>query len=70
VPEALGEFHEALRLDPRNASAHSNLGLLLLAAGKPQESILEFEAALQINPDFEAAAEGLRQAQAQLAPQK
>jgi protein O-mannosyl-transferase len=70
VPEAVGEFHEALRLDPKNASAHSNLGLLLLASGKPQESILEFEEALQVNPDLEAAAYGLRQAQAQLAPQK
>ena len=69
-PEAIDQFHEAVRLDPKNALAHSNLGLLLLASGKPQESILEFEAALQINPDLEAAADGLRQAQAQLSPQR
>jgi hypothetical protein len=44
--------------------------LVLLAAGKPQESILEFEAALQLNPELKAAVNGLRQAQAQLSQQK
>ena len=47
-----------------------NLGWVLLASGNPRESILEFEAALQLNPEFKAAAEGLRQAQAQLSPQR
>jgi protein O-mannosyl-transferase len=70
VPEAVEEFHEAVRLDPNNAAAHANLGLVLLAAGKPQESILEFEAALQLNPELKAAVNGLRQAQAQLSPQR
>jgi Flp pilus assembly protein TadD len=70
VPEAFEEFHEALRLDPKNAPAHNNLGLLLLESGKPQESIPEFEAALQLNPALKAAADGLRQAQAQLSPQR
>ena len=39
-----------------------NLGWVLLASGNPRESILEFEAALQLNPELKAAAEGLRQA--------
>src|SRR5262249_16948208 len=70
-PEAIDEFHEAVRLDPDKAApAHANLGWALLASGKAQESILEFEAALQLNPDFKAAADGLRQAQAQLSPQQ
>jgi Flp pilus assembly protein TadD len=70
IPEAIDQFHEALRLNPSNAGAHANLGLALLASGKPQESIPEFEAALQLNPELKPAANGLRQAQAQLSPQR
>ena len=43
---------------------------MLLASGQPRESIPEFEAALQLNPELKSAAEGLRQAQAQLSPQR
>src|SRR4029077_60420 len=71
IPEAINEFHEAVRLEPNNAAAaHANLGWALLESGKPRESIPEFEAALQLNPEFKAAADGLRQAQAQLSPQR
>ena len=37
---------------------------------KPGESIPEFEAALQFYPEFKAAADGLREAQAQLSSQR
>jgi hypothetical protein len=47
-----------------------NLAWILLASGKPRESIPEFEAALQLNPESKAAADGLREAQAQLSPQR
>jgi tetratricopeptide (TPR) repeat protein len=70
IPEAIDEFHEALRLNPKNAAAHANLGSVLLASGKPRESIPEFEAALRLNPKFKAAADGLRQAQERLSPQR
>ena len=71
IPEAIDQFQEAVRLDPSNAApAHANLGWALLESGKPRESIPEFEAALQLNPKLKAAANGLRQAQAQLSPQK
>jgi Flp pilus assembly protein TadD len=70
IPEAIDQFHEAVRLDPNNAAAHANLGLALLESGKPGESISEFEAALHLNPEFKAAVDGLRQAQAQLRPQR
>ncbi len=70
-PEAIDQFHEAVRLDPNNAAAaHANLGWALLESGKPRESIPEFEAALHLEPDSKAAADGLRQAQGQLSPQK
>ena len=70
IPEAIDEFHEALRLNPNNAAAHANLGSVLLASGKAQQSIPEFEAALHLDPKSKTAAEGLRQAQAQLSPQR
>ncbi len=70
IPEAIDQFHESLRLNPNNAPAHANLGSVLLASGKPRESIPEFEAALQLDPKSKAAADGLRQAQAQLSPQR
>jgi len=57
-------------LNPNNAPAHANLGSVLLASGKAQESIPEFEAALRLDPKSKAAADGLRQAQAQLNPQR
>ena len=68
---AIERLEQAVRLDPTNAAAaHANLGWALLQSGKPQESIPEFEAALQLNPEFKAATDGLRQAQAQLIPQR
>ena len=42
---------------------------MLLASGKARESIPEFEAALHLNPELKAAADALRQAQAQLSSQ-
>jgi len=70
IPEAINEFHEALRLNPNHAPAHANLGSVLLTSGKAQESIPEFEAALRLDPNSKAAADGLRQAHAQLSEQK
>jgi tetratricopeptide (TPR) repeat protein len=71
IPEAIDQFHKAVRLDPDNAApAHANLGWAFLSAGKAQESIPEFEAALHLNPEFKTATAGLRQAQAQLNPQR
>jgi len=71
IPDAIDEFHEAVRLDPEKAAAaHANLGWALLGSGKARESIPEFEAALRLQPESRASAEGLRQAQAQLSPQK
>ncbi|HEX4535525.1 MAG TPA: tetratricopeptide repeat protein, partial [Candidatus Acidoferrum sp.] len=60
----------ALRLNPNHAPAHANLGSVFLASGKAQESIPEFEAALRLDPKSKTAADCLRQAQAQLSPQR
>jgi tetratricopeptide (TPR) repeat protein len=70
IPEAIEQFHKALRMNPNNAEVHANLGLALLASGQPRESIPEFEVALRLNPELEGAAESLQRAQAQLGTQK
>jgi hypothetical protein len=44
--------------------------LALLASGKAQESVPEFETALRLKPELKAAADNLRRAQSQLAPQR
>jgi hypothetical protein len=51
-------------MSPDNAETHANLGLALLASGKPQESIPEFETALRLKPELTGAADNLRRAQA------
>ena len=70
IPEAIDHFRQALELNPYSAEAHNNLGLALLESGKPGESIPEFEAALRLKPELKHAADGLRQAQAQLSSQR
>jgi Tfp pilus assembly protein PilF len=37
--------------DPAHANAHSNLGVLLRATGKPAEAEAEYRPAIQLNPD-------------------
>lgn len=49
---AAKEFHEILRLDPKNASAHANLGLITFANRDYAESSLEFRTALKLDPSL------------------
>ena len=70
LPEAIEQFHEALRLNPNSAEIHNNLGLALLASGKARESIPEFEAALHLKPELKGVADNLQRAQAELGPQR
>ena len=55
-------------MSPDNAETHANLGLALLASGKPQESIPEFETALRLKPELTGAADNLRRARRRQAP--
>ena len=57
-------------MNPNSAEAHSNLGLALLASGKAQESVPEFELALRLKPELRGAADNLQRAQAQLGSQR
>ena len=50
-----GTTTESVRLDPRSAQTHYNLGLALSVRGRRDAAIAEFEAALRIDPDYAQA---------------
>ena len=52
VPEAIGVFESALRIEPEYAEGHHNLGLALWKVGKRQEAVREYEYALRLKPDY------------------
>jgi len=47
---AIKECQEAIRLDPKYAQAHKNLGRLWAEENKLDEAIKEFKAAIQLDP--------------------
>ena len=47
---AIAEEREALRLNPNNASAHSNLGLALEKKGDLRGALEEYRAAYMLDP--------------------
>lgn len=51
VDEAIIQYQEALKIDPRYAPAHYNLGNALLEKGDANEAILEYQTALKLKPD-------------------
>jgi tetratricopeptide (TPR) repeat protein len=50
--EAIGEYMQAVRLQPNFAEVHNNLGVAFLQLGRAQEAVAEYEQALQIKPDY------------------
>jgi len=65
IDEAIGQFHEAIRLVPDHAEFHFNLGIALAQQGKLVEAVQHFEQALQLKPEYADASEGLGTALAQ-----
>ena len=55
--EAKKAFEEALKLDPKHANSHYQLGMCLLNLGKMPEAVTEFESYLQVAPDGQYAAQ-------------
>jgi tetratricopeptide (TPR) repeat protein len=49
--EALAEYHEALRLDPKQFEADSNIGKLLFTQGRPAEALAYCALAVRLKPD-------------------
>jgi tetratricopeptide (TPR) repeat protein len=52
-------WQHTLRVTAGNHRAHNNLALALVAAGKPEDALLHFDAALQIDPDSVEALTGV-----------
>ena len=53
--EAIGQYEQALRLEPEYVEAHHNLGFALAQIGKIQEAIGQYEQALRLEPDYAKA---------------
>ena len=52
---AIAQWKEALKLSPKDAKAHNNLGVALAGTGKFNEAIPHFEKVLEVNPGYAEA---------------
>ena len=52
IGEAVAEFQEAVRLEPRFVGARYNLAMAFEAAGSPEEAAREYHEVLRIEPGF------------------
>ena len=59
MEEAIAKYKEGLGLCPKDDVAHNELGEIYMRAGRKTEAVAEFEAALQINPNFSRAQRNL-----------
>jgi len=59
IQEAIGQYEQALEIDPSLTDAHNNLGNLLEQTGKLTDAIGQYEQALRINPDYVPAQNNL-----------
>ena len=55
--DAKKAFEEALKLDPKHANSHYQLGMCFVNLGKMPEAVTEFESYLQVAPDGQYAAQ-------------
>lgn len=55
---AIGAFEHALAWD-ESARAHANLGRAYEMVGRAKDAIREYQAAVQIDPNYKAASDGL-----------
>ena len=62
------QFEYALQLDPRNADAHNDLGVLLGATGDHAGALAHFQQAVALAPDHPRAAKNLEYARSMLKP--
>jgi Tfp pilus assembly protein PilF len=55
VPAATRAYVDVLRVDPSNPEAHTQLGWILLGAGRPTEALVEENRALSARPAYPEA---------------
>ena len=49
---AIAKWNEALALNPEDAQAHSNLGVLLASVGRADEAMAHYRKAMEFEPDY------------------
>ena len=52
LDEAVAEYDEAIRLDPRYAKAYGNRGVVYTALGQHQRAIQDFDEAIRLDPQL------------------
>jgi len=62
IGDARAEYEQVVRLQPRYARGHLNLGVALLKQGEAKKAAEEFQEALRLEPTNAVAAEYLQQA--------
>ncbi len=55
VAEGIAHYNEVIRLNPSDARAHNNLGVLLENQGKFDEALAQYREAIRVAPDFSLA---------------
>ncbi len=53
--KAEGAFIAALKVNPKNAMAHVNIGIIYLQRGMPEKAISEWKKSIELDNDWEAS---------------
>ena len=51
LEEAIADFDEAIRLDPNDAGAYNNRGVVKKWLNQLEEALIDFDEAIHLNPD-------------------
>jgi len=66
LEEAAAHWRDALSFRQNDAELHNNLGAVLARLGRFREAVLEFEAAVRLDPKLEPARQNLQVARTQV----
>ncbi len=66
LEQAATHWRDALNFRPDDAQLHNNLGAVLARLGRFEQAVLEFEAALRLDPNLEPARKNLKAARTQM----
>ena len=59
VPEAIGHYEQALRVEPQYAEARNNLGNALALTGRVGEAIEQYREAIRLRPGWKVPQKNL-----------